>query len=80
VSKLVKLVHDFGQTKSLTQKSDNETELVDCYVKLQQVWSYHLYFIIIIITLPLSLLKPLLLLLFGQSFWHGIEIKSHQAL
>ena len=26
----LKLVYGFGQTKSLTQKSDNETELVDC--------------------------------------------------
>ena len=28
--KTSRLVYDFGQTKSLTQNSDNETELVDC--------------------------------------------------
>ena len=66
VSKRLKLVYDFGQTKSITQNSETKQNLLTVRLSYNKFAVYHLYFtIIIIIILSVSLLKPLLLLLFG---------------
>ena len=65
VSKRLKLVYDFGQTKSITQNSETKQNLLTVRLSYNKFAVYHLYFTIIIIILSVSLLKPLLLLLFG---------------